>query len=209
MIRPPRPTSTSRVLHTRRARAGATLIVAATLFGAACSDDSADIDAGAPNTTSGDTDTTSAALGYATCPETAPGPVSNESEGDAVSAEIEARGKPSITVPDAPATELCIVDDIVGAGVEVAAGGTVTVHYVGVGQASGAEFDSSWSRGETISFGLNQVIAGWGQGLVGMKVGGRRTLIIPAELAYGQNPPTPAIAPGETLVFVVDLVSTP
>lgn len=199
----------SRLLPTRRARAGATLIVAATLFGAACSDDGADIDAGAADTTVAAADTTSAASADFTCPETAPGPLSQESEGDAVSAEIEARGKPSITVPESPATDLCIVDDIVGAGIEVAAGGTVTVHYVGVGQASGEEFDSSWSRGETISFGLNQVIAGWGQGLVGMKVGGRRTLIIPADLAYGQNPPTPAIAPGETLVFVVDLVSTP
>lgn len=121
--------------------------------------------------------------------------------------EIEQRGKPAIDVPESPATELGITDDIEGTGSEVLPGATVTVHYVGVGQASGREFDSSWSRGEPISFGLRQVIQGWGEGLVGMKVGGRRTLVIPGDLAYGSRPPTPAIGADETLVFTVDLVS--
>ena len=121
--------------------------------------------------------------------------------------EIEQRGKPAITLPDAPADELGITDDVEGAGAAVAPGATVTVHYVGVGQASGKQFDASWDRGEPISFGLHQVIAGWGEGLVGMKEGGRRTLVIPGHLAYGSRPPTPAIGPNETLVFTVDLVA--
>ena len=120
--------------------------------------------------------------------------------------EIEARGKPEITVPDAPVTEMAIIDDIEGEGTPVPVGATVTVHYVGVGQQSGKQFDASWDRREAISFGLNQVIAGWRDGLVGMKVGGRRTLIIPGDQAYGPRPPTPAIKPNETLVFVIDLI---
>ncbi len=141
----------------------------------------------------------------AECAGSTPGP--NSEGGSDVSAEITSRGKPTITVPSEPATELCIIDDIVGAGETVPAGATVTVHYVGVGQASGKQFDASWDRGETISFPLSGVIAGWTQGIPGMNVGGRRTLIIPGELAYGQSSPTPAIGPNETLVFTIDLIS--
>jgi peptidylprolyl isomerase len=120
---------------------------------------------------------------------------------------INARGKPTVTVPKAAATKLEIHDDIVGTGATVKPHDTVTVHYTGVGQSSGKQFDSSWDRGQTISFSLDQVIQGWGEGLVGMKVGGRRTLVIPGDLAYGAAPPTPDIKPNETLVFVVDLAS--
>jgi peptidylprolyl isomerase len=126
----------------------------------------------------------------------------------AVLAEITQRGKPTITVPTAPVTTLGIHDDIVGTGATVAAGATVTVHYVGVSQSTGKEFDSSWSRGQTISFPLSGVIKGWTDGLVGMKVGGRRTLTIPGDQAYGPNPPSADIAPNDTLVFTIDLVST-
>jgi peptidylprolyl isomerase len=125
----------------------------------------------------------------------------------AVLEKITKRGKPTVTVPPAPATKLEITDDIVGTGAEVKPGATVTVHYVGVGQQSGKEFDSSWSRGQTISFPLDGVIKGWTDGLVGMKVGGRRTLVIPGDQAYGANPPSGDIQPNETLVFVIDLVS--
>ena len=111
------------------------------------------------------------------------------------------------TVPPAPATELKITDLVEGTGPAVQPTDSVTVHYVGVGQQSGKEFDSSWSRGEPISFPLNGVIKGWSEGLVGMKVGGRRELVIPGSLAYGPNPPSPDIAPDETLDFVVDLVA--
>ena len=122
-------------------------------------------------------------------------------------AEIEERGAPDVTVPPAPATELKVTDLVEGTGPAVQPTDSVTVHYVGVGQQSGKEFDSSWSRGETISFPLSGVIQGWGEGLVGMKVGGRRELVIPGALAYGANSPSPDIAPDETLVFVVDLAA--
>jgi peptidylprolyl isomerase len=117
---------------------------------------------------------------------------------------------PEVHLPDEPATELSIIDVTVGHGDEITqadadAGAEVEVHYVGVGQQSKAVFDSSFERGETISFPLNRVIEGWTKGLVGQKVGGRRQITIPGELAYGRRSPTPAIGPNETLVFVVDL----
>lgn len=112
--------------------------------------------------------------------------------------------KPTITPPEEPATELTCVDLVVGDGAEATGPtDTVTVHYVGVGQASGEEFDASWG-GEPASFPLDGVIAGWTQGIPGMKVGGRRLLTIPGDLAYPDG--RPGIAPGETLVFVVDLL---
>lgn len=116
--------------------------------------------------------------------------------------------EPTIELADdfAPATELAVADVYLGQGDPVAPGATVTVNYVGVGQASGEIFDSSWQRGAPATFGLDGVISGWTQGLVGMQPGGRRLLVIPAELAYGDSPPSAAIAPGETLVFVVDLI---
>jgi peptidylprolyl isomerase len=83
----------------------------------------------------------------------------------------------------------------------------VTVSYVGVAHSTGEEFDASWNRGEPFRFrlGSGQVIPGWDQGVAGMKVGGRRMLVIPPDLAYGEQGSPPVIAPGETLVFVVDL----
>jgi peptidylprolyl isomerase len=115
--------------------------------------------------------------------------------------------KPEIDFPDFPApTDLVIEDLLVGEGKEAVSGGRVTVHYVGVAYSTGEEFDSSWSRGETITFGLAQVIAGWQMGIPGMKVGGRRKLIIPPHLGYGDRGAGAAIKPGETLIFVVDLV---
>ena len=120
--------------------------------------------------------------------------------------EIEARGKPQLSAT-APVSELIITDEVEGSGDEVTAGATVTAHYVGVSASSGEQFDASWDRGAPISFPLNGVIQGWSEGLVGMKVGGRRTLVIPGAMAYGANPPPGAgIAPNETLVFTVDLV---
>lgn len=122
-------------------------------------------------------------------------------------AEIEERGKPEIAAQD-QVTELVVTDDVVGTGAEVQAGDTITAHYVGVQASDGVEFDSSWSRGEPATFPLDRVIQGWSEGLVGMKEGGRRTLVIPAEQAYGQSPPPGSgIQPGATLVFTVDLVS--
>ena len=117
--------------------------------------------------------------------------------------------KPEIDFPEGePPTELIIVDEILGDGTEATSGRTVRAHYVGVAFSSGEEFDSSWSRGDPLSFklGVGQVIAGWDQGIEGMQVGGRRKLTIPAHLAYGDRGAGATIKPGETLIFVVDLV---
>jgi len=118
-------------------------------------------------------------------------------------------GKPVVEIPegDAP-VELEVVDLVVGEGTEAAAGDLVTAHYVGVLHEDGTEFDSSWDRGQPFEFqlGAGQVIAGWDQGIEGMKVGGRRMLVIPSDLAYGDAGSGGTIAPGAALVFVVDLV---
>lgn len=117
--------------------------------------------------------------------------------------------KPEIDYPDGPPpADLEITDVSVGAGEEAKPGQQVEVHYVGVSYSTGEEFDASWNRGQTFSFPLGggRVIKGWDQGVAGMKVGGRRKLVIPAHLAYGDRSPSPLIKPGETLIFVVDLV---
>jgi peptidylprolyl isomerase len=118
--------------------------------------------------------------------------------------------KPEIDFPGGePPAELEITDIWEGDGPVASAGDRVTVHYVGVAHSTGEQFDASWDRGEPLSFqlGTGRVIAGWDQGLQGMKVGGRRQLIIPPGLAYGDRGAGNAIAPGETLIFVCDLVS--
>ena len=117
--------------------------------------------------------------------------------------------KPAVTVPSGAApTKLVTKEIIVGTGPEAKAGDSVTVNYVGVLYKGGKEFDSSWKRNEPFTFtlGKGQVIPGWDQGVAGMKVGGRRELIIPAELAYGKNGSPPTIPPNSPLVFVVDLL---
>jgi peptidylprolyl isomerase len=116
--------------------------------------------------------------------------------------------KPEVEVPDAPATELITEDIVEGDGPEAKSGDEVEVEYVGVAQSTGAEFDSSWERDEPFSFPLGggQVIPGWDEGIVGMKEGGRRLLVIPGEQAYGETGQPPDIGPNETLVFAVDLI---
>ena len=118
--------------------------------------------------------------------------------------------RPEIDFPGGePPAELEITDIWEGDGPVASAGDRVSVHYVGVAHSTGEEFDASWDRGEPLSFrlGAGQVIAGWDQGVQGMKVGGRRQLVIPPGLAYGDRGAGNAIAPGETLIFVCDLVS--
>ncbi len=123
-------------------------------------------------------------------------------EVDDIAAAVEERGKPKdVAVPTEAATELGTVDIIEGVGDAVTEGQDVSVHYVGVQQSNCIEFDSSWDRGEAASFSLNEVIAGWTEGIVGMKPGGRRELVIPEEMAYG-----PDGDPNGTLVFIVDLI---
>jgi peptidylprolyl isomerase len=118
--------------------------------------------------------------------------------------------KPKVTVPDGSAPKKLEEKEIVeGDGTEAKAGDEVTVQYVGVGYDTKKEFDSSWSRSEPFTFnlGAGEVIPGWDQGIAGMKVGGRRELTIPANLAYGPAGSPPVIGPNETLIFVVDLVA--
>jgi peptidylprolyl isomerase len=117
--------------------------------------------------------------------------------------------KPEIDFPEGAApTELVIEDLTLGDGAEAKAGDSISAHYVGVAHSTGEEFDTSWNRGAPLDFrlGVGQVIKGWDDGIAGMKVGGRRKLTIPASLAYGDRGAGGAIKPGETLIFVVDLV---
>ena len=117
--------------------------------------------------------------------------------------------KPEIEFFDPePPTDLVVTDITAGDGTEATAGSTVEVHYVGVAHSSGEEFDASYNRGQPLSFrlGVGQVISGWDQGVAGMKVGGRRQLVIPPHLGYGDRGAGGVIGPGETLIFVVDLL---
>jgi peptidylprolyl isomerase len=117
--------------------------------------------------------------------------------------------KPKVTVASGPPPKRLAIRDIVtGTGVAAQPGDSVAVHYVGVSYSNGKQFDASWDRGQPFTFrlGAGMVIPGWDQGIVGMKVNGRRELIIPPDLAYGQQGQPPSIGPNETLVFVIDLL---
>jgi peptidylprolyl isomerase len=117
--------------------------------------------------------------------------------------------KPEVDFPGGePPTDLQVIDLREGDGEQAEAGRTAIVHYVGVSFSTGEEFDASYDRGEPFAFpvGGGRVIAGWDQGVVGMRIGGRRQLTIPPHLGYGQRGAGGVIGPGETLIFVVDLV---
>jgi peptidylprolyl isomerase len=121
-----------------------------------------------------------------------------------------AASKPDVSIPEGPppGKALKSEDLEVGTGPEAVPGSKVEVHYVGVSWSTKQQFDASWDRGDTFRFklGAGQVIAGWDQGVAGMKVGGRRRLTIPPALGYGSRGAGGVIGPDETLVFVVDLV---
>ena len=126
-------------------------------------------------------------------------------------ASMSTSEKPDVRVPSdqPPSYQLELDDIVVGDGEEAIAGRIAEVHYVGVSWSTGRQFDASWDRGSTFRFGLGkgQVIAGWDQGVAGMKVGGRRRITIPPMLGYGKRGAGGVIGPDETLVFVVDLVA--
>jgi peptidylprolyl isomerase len=117
--------------------------------------------------------------------------------------------KPEIEFPgDEPPADLVITEVTEGDGAEATTGSNVSVHYVGVAHSTGEEFDASYNRGAPLQFrlGIGQVIEGWDRGVEGMKVGGRRQLVIPPHLGYGDRGAGGAIKPGETLICVVDLL---
>lgn len=174
------------------------MLVAVLAAGVGCTKKDASLsgDSGSPSPSAGAPSGTASPNPASACPATvADGPTTT---------------KPEITVPDcAPPATLQSNDLVVGTGAVVAAGAQVKVQYVGVAWSSKKEFDSSWKRGEPACFPLGGVIQGWGQGIPGMKVGGRRVLTIPAELGYGAQGQGPDIGPNETLVFVIDLLDIP
>ncbi|RLK59351.1 FKBP-type peptidyl-prolyl cis-trans isomerase [Actinokineospora cianjurensis] len=117
--------------------------------------------------------------------------------------------KPEVDpIEGAAPADLEVHDITVGDGPEATPGQLVSVHYVGVAHSTGEEFDASWNRGDTFAFplGAGRVIAGWDRGVAGMRVGGRRRLVIPPHLGYGDRGAGALIKPGETLIFVVDLL---
>ena len=135
-----------------------------------------------------------------------------DDSGTTEAADLDTKPEVGLYLPaergEGPST-LVTEDLVVGDGTEAVAGSAVTVHYVGVSWSSGGQFDASWDRGQPFGFelGAGRVIAGWDQGVEGMRVGGRRVLTIPPELAYGDRGAGGVIGPNETLVFVVDLLA--
>jgi peptidylprolyl isomerase len=186
----------------RPAVALATIGAALLIAGCGSSSSSSTIGVGDENsanntlaTSTSTTPTTSTSAATASVKTPATGPLSKE---------------PTVTPPTTPApTKLVTKELIVGTGPEAKAGDSVTVNYVGVLYKGGKVFDASWKRNETFPFvlGKSQVIPGWEQGIVGMKVGGRRELIIPSDLAYGAKGSPPTIPPNSALIFVVDLLA--
>lgn len=149
----------------------------------------------------------SSSTGETSSGESASSANESPSANPALAAEV-GKKKPKIVVPSGPPPKALGKNDLVeGTGAEAKGGDEVTVHYVGVGYESKKEFDASWG-GEPFTFALGggQVITGWEYGIPGMKVGGRRELVIPGVLAYGPEGSPPEIGPNETLIFVIDLL---
>lgn len=178
------------------------IAVAAAALLSACSPAEYDSDrpAGAEGTPSQAAPTTSA--------ESAPGKACTAEDFEAAG---DAGQKPELTLPKdcAPPAELLVIDAAEGDGPAVKAGDTAVVHYVGSSLSTGEQFDASWDRGEPFpveNVGQAGVIPGWNEGLLGLKEGGRRILVIPPDKGYGEAGSPPVIAPNETLVFVIDAV---
>lgn len=196
------------------------LLVAAALGTAACGDSnkttSTPAAAAPPATATVTTPDVTVETPPATATQTATTPTAttpakpkSTSSSKAISKDL--KSKPAIPKPTGKPPKALVVKDIVkGTGATAKAGDAITVQYVGVDFKTGKQFDASWDRGQPFQFqlGAQMVIPGWDQGVAGMKVGGRRELVIPPDLAYGPQGQPPAIAPNATLVFVIDLVST-
>jgi peptidylprolyl isomerase len=175
-------------------------LAALALIAAGCGDDKKDSGSASSGTNSA---TAPAAETTAT---TAPEATSGQAP--AVSNADDLANKPKIAAPAGdPPTSLIKKDLVVGKGPAIKKGQLASVQYVGVSWSTGQEFDASWDRGQPFQFpvGQQQVISGWDNGIPGMKVGGRRELVIPPDQAYGPQSPGPGIGANETLVFVVDL----
>ena len=158
---------------------------------------------------SSSTSSTSSAASTGAEASTAEAPAS-EAGSEMPQGEVAKLKKPQVTAPKGPPPQKLVVKELKqGTGAAAKSGDEVTVQYVGVDYKTGKEFDSSWSRNEPFTFflGAGEVIPGWDQGVEGMKVGGRRELIIPPELGYGSAGSPPAIPPNETLIFVIDLLA--
>jgi peptidylprolyl isomerase len=185
----------------------AAALAALALAAAGCGDSNDKSD----SSSSAATDTTATATTETTATTTtteAASPSSSSGAGAVLPISKDLKHKPKIPKPKGtPGAKLVVKDIVKGQGKAAKAGDTVTVQYVGVSYSTGQEFDASWDRGQPFSFplGAQQVIPGWDQGVVGMKKGGRRELVIPPDLAYGPQGSPPAIGPNETLVFVIDL----
>lgn len=153
------------------------------------------------------------ALGFAACGDDDDSDDGGGSEATAAAAaqiSTDTTTKPKVVVPEGePPAALQIEDVVEGDGAEAGTGDTATVHYVGVDFATGEQFDASWDNNSPFPFtiGDGNVIPGWDLGVAGMKEGGRRMLVIPPDLAYGEQGQPPDIAPNATLVFVIDLIS--
>jgi peptidylprolyl isomerase len=155
-----------------------------------------------------DDSSTTSATGDETSAATQTEETTTQEESSKPAESSKKKSKPKVTIPKGPPPKQPALEDLEkGTGPAAKAGDEVTVNYVGVGYKSKKEFDASWDRGEPFTFtlGTGEVIPGWDEGIEGMKVGGRRVLVIPPEFAYGPAGSPPVIGPNETLVFVVDL----
>jgi peptidylprolyl isomerase len=193
---------------TAAALSAALLALAAAGCGSSTSPGAADqaISASPAESTATSTPTTAPAASTASAPAATP---DASGKGAVLPISTDLKKKPTVPKPSGtPPTSLVIKDIVVGKGKAAKTGSSVTVKYVGVSYSNGKEFDASWDRGQDFPFTLGQgaVIEGWDKGVVGMKVGGRRELVIPPAQGYGAAGSPPAIAPNETLVFVIDLV---
>jgi len=180
------------------------LLAVAGLVVASCGSSSKTSSSTSPSATASPEATTSPTGGAATTP----GQSSQAGGPPAVANASNLSAKPQIAAGTPPKpSQLVVKDLVVGTGAKAAASATVRVQYVGVNYDNGQEFDSSWSRGQPADFPLANVIPGFSQGIVGMKVGGRRELVIPPVLGYGAQGSPPQVGPNETLVFVIDLLA--